>query len=70
MLDFYKHVTDGLFNFVLFYLLFLFITFTFFAIVSAFIKTIMHFFTVQFLTLKRAEIELEKEKISNSKSED
>jgi hypothetical protein len=64
MLEFYKHVTDGLFNFVLFYLLFLF------TIVSAFIKTIMHFFTVQFLALKRAEIELEKEKISNSKSED
>lgn len=70
MLEFYKYITSGIFELILFYLLFLFITFTFFAIVSAFIKTIMHFFTVQFLTLKRAEIELEKEKISNSKSED
>ena len=70
MLEFYKHVTATLVDLVLFYLLFLFMTFTFFAIVSAFIKTIMHFFTVQFLTLKRAEIELEKEKLSNSKSED
>lgn len=68
MLEFYKYITSGLLDFILFYLLFFVMAMTILSILSAFIKNVIYYLSVQILAIKRSnlEIELEHNKRKNS----